>query len=201
MSRAKRLQVPIVLTLVAAVYLFHSRYEIVVRGSGGGGGGRQQRAARGPFSDDVRTTEKHVGAEDPAGHVFIPKNEPRGGGSLMDGGGDGGGRGGTRRNVSVNTYLPALSPLTRNRDAVCCTAVPKYAVLSVFHTLISTRACTLLLCHATDLRSSRGATTADSHTATHAQSSHTRSAHTLTANTRPLFPRSNAHIRRESHRF
>jgi hypothetical protein len=73
----------------------------------------------------------------------------------------------------VNTYLPALSPLTRNRDAVCCTAVPKYAVLSVFHTLISTRACTLLLCHATDLRSSRGATTADSHTATHAQSSHT----------------------------
>jgi hypothetical protein len=111
MSRAKRLQVPIVLTLVAAVYWFHSRYEIVVRGSGGGGGGQQQRAARGPSSDDVRTTEKHVGAEDPAGHVFIPKNEPRGGGSLMDGGGDGdgGGGGGTRRNVSV--LAPSSSPV------------------------------------------------------------------------------------------
>ena len=97
MSRAKRLQVTVALAVLVAVYLFHSRYEIVVRGSGGGGGSgarRQQRAGRAgspdPDSSDVRTTEKHVGAEDPAGHVFVPT-----GGPVVDGGGDG-----LRRNVS-----------------------------------------------------------------------------------------------------
>lgn len=110
MSRAKRLQIPIGLAIVAAVYFFHTRYEIVPRQQGGWGdssvGG--QRAPRGGSPSAIRTTEKHVGAEDPDGVVFIPKqNEMK---SLADGGGGDATEGQSSVGRRISPFLRGLGP-------------------------------------------------------------------------------------------
>jgi hypothetical protein len=101
MSRSKWL---VVLILITVLYLFHSRYVIVPQSdafpphhandvNNGVGGGRQSAAsAISPLS--ALTTERHVGAEDPAGHVFVPQTghkAPKAVGFVGGGGGGGGG--------------------------------------------------------------------------------------------------------------
>ena len=64
-----------------ALWMFHSRYEIILRNNrastaqrvDGGGSGSDQQAVQAHHEPAVVLIEPHVGAEDPAGHLFIPK--------------------------------------------------------------------------------------------------------------------------------